>query len=244
MIQLTQTRIFELIKEAVKFSATSDLSYCQQIKTFAVLYELKDFNKDSLGMTHGDFTTGRFWTRGSVTMNEVSTPYPACAAIDFTGSMINFFNRSCEYHKQCRIMIMLADVIKPDLIGKGSQCENRNETQIYSDTEIALEYVLQYLKRVQAFKVDGVYGWHNEDYLAYQKFTNIITDYIQDSDCVGYSELFFNTIEQLNTNIRYERWRHVSKDDLIATYCEIVFPIHQINKYNPEFFTDTKAVKF
>lgn len=234
---LTLIQYYELLKQAAKFSQS--LPVCSRINTWAVLYERADFNKANLGMKAGDIQTERFWTNGSVALENVSTPYPVLSAIDYAGAYIDRFDHNCRSTKSYDIALIVCDPIIEANIGLTDGCDGRNITRIFHDTEIALDFVTGYLKKVEAFEVDGTPGWHNRDHLVWLKANAEITTYGQSVEAIDASTWYTGKIEELNKQMRIQRWRNQTKDGVAGSYTEIKLPVYMNEDTAPLFYVDT-----
>lgn len=243
--QFTLLRAYEIMKEAAKFSAV--LPANSRINTFAVLYEAKDLQKQNLGMKAGDFNTPRFWTNGSVTLNEISTPYPLFSVIEYPNKWVDMFKG--ESYTLYNIWWIVYDVIKEDMIGLTDTSEGRNITQIFADTEYSLRFIRDYFRNIEPFRVTSasgsVNGWYNRKHLAYLKTQGQIIDYYGSdvyNEFESYSNWFQEKFIEFNSQNNFERYAFQTKDNLAATRINITFPMYDCQEFEPAFYVDTKKI--
>lgn len=245
---LTLSRIYEIIKDACAFSLTNPK--CLQVNTFAVLYEFDDLNKESLGMKPEDSNTPIFWTRGSVSLNEVSVHYPMVNVFDYAGVFEMIFDPECQQSVTHHIRIMVSDVIVPASIGLSLDCDGRNVTKIFEDTETILSFILKYINGINLYAIVNLDSsitvkWENKQKLDWMVTMGLITSY---AGSESYKELSANSywykqgVENLNKSKRFERLRHQTKDDIAATYIDISIPIMNSGDIYPVFYEDTNMV--
>lgn len=247
-VNFTLTRFYELLKDASKFSKAN--TACSEINTFAVCYEFADFNKADLGMKPEDSNTPSFWTRGSLSLNEIVVAYPTLIAFDFAGQYVDQFKEDCTSYKIHDIRIVVSDVYVPSENGLSIDCNGRSITKIFADTENILDNVLKYINNVSLFAVTNLDSsvtviWENKNKLQWMKLNLLITDY---GDSSVYPELaslsYFHKEKNnyLNQSKRFQRIRTLSKDNIVGTYVDISISCFNAGDINPNFYTDTNKV--
>lgn len=245
--RFTLNRAYQILKEAAMFSKSLPVE--NRINTFAVLYESKDLQKTNLGMKHTDYLSGRFWTNGSVSMNEISTPYPLFAVIEFPNKWIEMFK--CNSYTIYDLWLLVADVIKEDEIGTTDGLAGRNLTEIFEDTEESLRFIKYYFSKVEPFHVvttaGSSNGWYNKDHLAYLLSQGAILSYggvSEYPEFTEYYEWWISSMEKFNASCSFDRYAFQSKDNIAATRLNIQFPMLDYKEYEPGFYIDTKVIKY
>lgn len=247
-VNLTLSRFYEILKDAAKYSKTNDK--CSEINTFAVCYEFADFNKDSFGMKPEDSNTPSFWTRASMSLNEITIAYPTLVVFDFAGQYVDQFNQTCQAHKIHEIRLVVSDVFVQDSSGLSIDCNGRNITAIFSDTEKILDNILKYISSVSLFAVTNLdssvtVSWDNKNKLQWMKLNGLIADYGDSSaypELAGHTYFYYEKINFLNQNKRFQRIRGLSKDNVAGTYVDISVPCFNAGDFNPNFYTDTNKI--
>lgn len=245
--KFTISRAFEIFKEAAMFSG--GMPEGSRINSFAVLYEAKDMEKANFGMKHTDYLSGRMWTNGSVSMNEIVTPFPFLAVIEFPNRFSQMFENSS--YTVYDLWIIVADVIKEGEVDTSDSLSARNLIKIFQDTEEALRFVKYYFSNVEPFHVvkssGNVNGWFNKQHLEYLQTQGEIISF---HDCNEYSEFveekewYDSFLKKFNESNNFDRYAFAGKDNLAASRLNIQFPVFDCKEYEPAFYVDTKVIKY
>lgn len=221
MEHITRRRILDLIKESVKFMpASMGAARCE---SYAIIGALSDFNKDNFGYKTEDLNVDA-WTREQSTFNHLKLKYPLVCPTIYSGrKKYQIGNLSySQTDDQLRISVVDRYI---DEKTSDSDSALRSITQIFDDTEKALDKIIEYLFAVQAFKVEtstGVYtyDYYHPDYLAYLLSQNKIVNYWTSSSVAILNDFQngYNAFINSNLNLNIERIdQPTSKDNLIGS---------------------------
>lgn len=195
---ITRGRILTLIKDAVRAMPTEMGSARPQ--SYAILNNIKDFNKDNLGYNPQDMQTNEVWTRNYQTANSFNLEFPIVCPIVFNGTKTVTDHKGTTQN-QYNIRILIADnfVEQKENIDKKDQ---RTVSQIITDCEYCLNKIINYLFSCKGIKVETTPGVFIEDY-----FYPPYIDYLHTNNKIEYYEI-------LNTNaaisIKYIELRNQS----------------------------------
>jgi hypothetical protein len=218
---ITRRRILDLIKEAVKFMPESMGD--ARVNSYAVISSISDFNKDNFGYKTEDLNVDA-WTREQSTFNRLELKYPLVCPTIYSGRR-KYEKGNLSYSQtddQIRISVVDRYI---DQKTSEDDASLRSVTQIFDDTEKALNKIIEYLFAIQAYKVEvttGVYtyDYYHPDYLAYLLTNSKIVGYVSASS-LSILNTFNNSylgFVNSNLNLNIERIdQPISKGNLVGS---------------------------
>jgi len=169
-MQLTLDTIYEALRDSVRFYPKQELK-CHQPQTWRVLQ--KSLASEVTG-TAGNFGAticdkdkpffwSRLWHEKQYNPNSLIGEFPLVYAFEHEGTRIDpFGSGGVRYLVNLQIGVLDVWTDKPEG-RKCVGCSARVINEIYRDTQGILEMCLNYLKEVQAYRLnDTTDGWYNK----------------------------------------------------------------------------------
>ena len=245
MENITRRRILDLIKESVKFMpASMGAARCE---SYAIIGALSDFNKDNFGYKTEDLNVDA-WTREQSTFNRLELKYPLVCPTIYSGrKKYQIGNLSySQTDDQLRISVVDRYI---DEKSSDNDAALRSITQIFDDTEKAINKILEYLFAVQAFKVETstgvyVYDYYHPDYLAYLLTNSKIVSYVNSSSDITLNKPNVNYLTFVNSNLNLNIERidqPTSKDNLVGSQVTLNCISYHCHDGLFDFFVDDQV---
>lgn len=242
---ITRRRILDLIKEAVKFMPASMES--ARVESYAVIGGIDDFNKDNFGYKTEDLNVDA-WTREQSTLNHLELKFPLVCPSIYSGRIK--YEKGRLNHNQIDDQIRIAVVDRYiDQKSSDNDKDLRSITQIFDDTEKALNKIIEYLFAVQPFKVEvtpGVYtyDYYHPDYLAYLLSQSKIVGYSGASTISSLNEYQNSYLGFVNSNLNLDIQRidhPISKGNLVGSHTTITCVSYHCHDSLFDFFVDDQV---
>jgi|SRR5690625_1421935 len=167
---------YSVLKSATRFSS--------KLQTFAVLSSLSDLNAPNLGKVIEDYGKPYFysrkWEKSSYNTSEIQFEYPGLFVIEI-GKRYAF-----DQHQETKVDVTL-DICVVDQWKDGLLIP-----EIERDTSLLLQQVIQYVKVVEVFDIDGKTYYLHPEYVRY----------LQDNNKVGVVKSLFSETSHYQHSVR------------------------------------------
>ena len=156
---LTIENYYEALRDSVRFYPNySEGLKCLQPQTFSVIESKSNMSMENLGRTPCDrgkpYFFSRLWKNLKYNPSAVKFQFPLVSAMEISSQVSDLFTRNGV---QCyRIELMVSDNYSENCEkGKCAGCDGRSGNEIFRDTEIILNNVLDYLINCNVVRYDG-----------------------------------------------------------------------------------------
>ena len=198
---MTITDFYEAIKKIVRTYPTMQLK-CWQPQAFAVLPEASDLNSPNLGKVICDknrpYFYSKLWEAKGFTPNAIEYEFPLVVIYEENIVKKKAFS---NISKSCySITLSVLDQYKEDCGKLGCVgCANRTKMEIYNDTEVILNQILQkigkdfsgHINSVEDLTVTRFVGIGNSNL-----YGNSVTFSVCVKDCTNLVELYYQDLNE------------------------------------------------